>query len=94
MLKVNLTKQAVKVLKSLPQKQSKQLATKVQELRVNPLPHDHKKLKGYPYLRVDVGEYRIIYAYDQDILEVYIIDKRNDGEVYKKMKRLTTSSTF
>ena len=54
-----------------------------------PFPHDSKKLSNGDR-RVDVGEYRIIYRFDVDaqIIEVVLIGKRNDGEVYKQLKRI------
>ena len=40
-------------------------------------------------MRADVGEYRIIYTVENDTLNVFVIGKRNDAEVYKKLKRKT-----
>ncbi len=94
MLKLNITKQAKKFIESLPPKQAKQLAFKIQELRLNPQPHDSKKLKGYSYLRSDIGEYRIIYMYDETLLEIIFIDKRNDDAVYKKIKKNAIITSF
>ncbi|MCK4824004.1 hypothetical protein KA005_50090 [bacterium] len=53
----------------------------------NPEPHDSKELKGYPYRGTDIGEYRIIYCVEKDILKIAIVGKRNDSEVYKKLAR-------
>jgi mRNA interferase RelE/StbE len=89
MLKINLSRQAAKYLKKLPDKQAKQVATKLTELIQNPYPQDSLKLKGYPYHRVDIGEYRAVYYLDSEILEILLIYKRNDDEIYKKLKRLT-----
>ena len=84
MLNVNLSRQASKFLKKLPAKQARQIATKIMELRANPNVHDSIQLKGYPeYRRTDIGEYRIIYNVDNDILNIFVIGKRNDDEVYK-----------
>ncbi|CCI23941.1 type II toxin-antitoxin system RelE family toxin [Microcystis aeruginosa] len=47
MLKINLSRQATKRLKKLPDKHAKQVATKITELRTNPYPQDSLKLKGY-----------------------------------------------
>jgi mRNA interferase RelE/StbE len=40
--------------------------------------------------RVDSGEYRIVYRFDTnlDLVEVILVGKRNDDEVYKQLKRL------
>ncbi|MBF0290811.1 MAG: type II toxin-antitoxin system RelE/ParE family toxin [Nitrospinae bacterium] len=73
---------------SLPPKQFRQVIRKVFALLEEPLPHDSQALSGSHYRRADVGEYRIIYALEKDVLQVVIIGKRNDGEVYRDVKRL------
>lgn len=89
MLKIQITKDAYKFLNRLPQKQSLQLKNKLQLLQTNPIPPDSRTLTGFPdYHRVTVGKYRIIYRHEYDTLLVSLIGKRNDDEVYKKLKRL------
>ncbi|EGK90636.1 type II toxin-antitoxin system RelE/ParE family toxin [Microcoleus sp. Pol14C2] len=78
-------------LKGLQPKIAAQIAKKVLALNVEPLPNDSKQLIGYPgYYRVDSGEYRIVYNFnpDEDLVEVILVGKRNDDEVYKKLERL------
>lgn len=68
-----------------------QIAKKTLSLNVDPLPNDSKQLKGYPgFYRVDSGEYRIVYRFKpkEDLVEVILVGKRNDDEVYKKLDRL------
>ncbi len=71
----------------MSQKHSKQVATKITELRINPYTQDSLKLKGYDFYRVDTGEYRVVYSVEAEILEILLIEKRNDDEVYKKLRR-------
>ena len=88
MFKLDLTKTAGKFLQKLPAKQFRQVVATVFRLREQPAPHDAKQLIGYPeYLRVDIGEYRIIYRVDDDIVKICVIGKRNDDDVYKQFKR-------
>lgn len=88
MLKINLSKSAGKFLAKLQAKQARQLGTKIQDLRKDPSPpQDSSQLKGYPYRRADMGEYRIIYSVSEDTLQILIVGKRNDDEVYKKLRR-------
>ncbi|WP_460200366.1 type II toxin-antitoxin system RelE family toxin [Scytonema sp. NUACC21] len=78
-------------LKGLQPKIAAQIAKKVMSLNVEPLPADAKELAGYTgYYRVDSGEYRIVYRFhaDGDLVEVILVGKRNDDEVYKQLKRL------
>lgn len=88
MLKIDISKQAIKFLQRVQPKHGKQISRKLMELRSNPFPHDSIKLKGeHSYLRADIGEYRIIYYSKKGVLFVDIIGKRNDGEVYKILSR-------
>jgi mRNA interferase RelE/StbE len=87
-LKLDFSRRAADFTDGLPPKQFRQVIRKVFALLEEPLPHDSQALSGYPYRRADVGEYRIIYAVDKDVLRVVIIGKRNDGEVYRDVKRL------
>lgn len=85
MLKLLISKDAQKFLDSLPPKQFRQIVKKVFALMEDPRQHDTKELKGYPYLRNDVGEYRIIYDLENDSLRLILVGKRNDDEVYKRL---------
>lgn len=78
-------------LKGLQPKIAAQIAKKTLSLNLDPLPPDSKQLKGYPgYYRVDCGEYRIVYKFypKDDLVEVILVGKRNDDDVYKKLTRL------
>ncbi|HIJ89296.1 MAG: type II toxin-antitoxin system RelE/ParE family toxin [Desulfobulbaceae bacterium] len=87
MLKLDLTKKALGFFEQLPPKQFRQVANKVFSLMENPLPYDLKELVGYPFRRADIGEYRIVYRVEGDILKVALIGKRNDDDVYRQLKR-------
>lgn len=78
-------------LKGLQPKIAAQIAKKTLSLNIDPLPSDSKQLKGYSgYYRVDCGEYRIIYRFKpkEDLVEIILVGKRNDDDVYKKLDRL------
>jgi mRNA interferase RelE/StbE len=85
MLKLLVSKKAQKFLDDLPPKQFRQIIKKVFALLENPKPHDSEELRGYPFLRNDVGEYRIIYDVQGDTLRLILIGKRNDAEVYRQL---------
>ena len=85
-LKLNLSKQSNRFLNSLSQKQFSQIDKKINQLKKDPLPNDNILLKGRKnskFHRVTVGEYRIIYNFDEINLFIIIIEKRNDNEAYK-----------
>ena len=85
MSKLEIARDAGKFLADLQAKQYKQVAQKVFSLLADPQPNDASQLKGSDYWRADIGEYRIIYTFDADTVKVYLIGKRNDDEVYRKL---------
>ena len=86
---LDIKPRAIKFIKSLPPKHKRQVKDHILSLIKNPIPHDSKKLTGYePYMRVDIGEYRIIYRYEKNTVTVILVGKRNDDEVYRIMKRI------
>ncbi len=86
MLKLQISKDAQKFLDTLPPKQFRQVARKILTLLELPRPHDSEALRDFPFLRNDVGEYRIIYDVQSDTLRVIVVGKRNDEEVYRRLK--------
>lgn len=90
MLKLALANEAKKSLFLLQAKQFKQVAVSMLNLLSDPYPHDSASLKGAANRerRVDVGEYRIIYSVAGDAVEILVIGKRNDDEVYKRWARM------
>lgn len=78
-------------LQGLQPKIVAKIAKKILALNMDTLPADSKKLAGYSDLyRVSIGEYRIVYRFlvDEDLVEVILVGKRNDHEVYKQLKRM------
>ena len=91
MVVLDLKPKAKKFIKLLPLKHKRQIKDKILSLQNNPIPHDVKKLLGYEnYSRIDVGEYRIVYRYDEkkDLITIVLVGKRNDGEIYRIAKRV------
>ena len=56
------------------------------DLLKNPLPNAHKKLVGYPFYRIRLGDHRIIYKFDDQTLYVALIAKRD--KVYNFLNKL------
>ena len=82
-----MSKKTLAFLDKLPPKQFKQVSKKIFSLMANPKPHDSKELKGYPFRRADIGEYRIVYRVEGDVLKISVVGKRNDSDVYRKLAR-------
>ena len=88
MLRARLEPLARKFIEKRPPKHRGQIVRKIDALCQNPFPPDSKPLAGYTLVRADIGEYRITYRVEDQVLHVYIVGKRNDDEVYKQLKRL------
>lgn len=85
---LDLSRDAYNFLAGLQAKQYKQVAGKVLDLQRDPNPADSKHLSGRPGVkRVDSGEYRICYRADKNVVQIVVIGKRNDDEVYKLIER-------
>jgi mRNA interferase RelE/StbE len=87
---IDLKPKAKKFIQTLPPKHKKQVKNSILALQDTPMPHDAKKLQGFEdYIRIDIGEYRIIYRHDEedDLITVVLVGKRNDDSIYRIAKR-------
>lgn len=87
MRRLDITRDAYKFVADLQAKQYRQVVQKVFALLNDPQPNDSAQLQGYDYLRTDIGEFRIIYKFDEDTVSVILIGRRNDDEVYRQLAR-------
>jgi mRNA interferase RelE/StbE len=82
------SKDLLKDLSGFPPKHFKQVISKALSLVNEPMPSDAKALQVYENLyRVDSGEYRIVYTFTEVSVDIIIIGKRNDDEVYRLLDR-------
>ena len=89
MLTIDYSKQAENFLRKIPVKHAKQIIGRICELAENPDSSPTVELKGFaPYRRLKSGEYRIIYMITNEVLEILLVGKHNDDEVYELMKRV------
>jgi len=86
---IDITHDSLKFLRTLDPRQFRQVVTALFHLLQDPEPHDSVSLSGFPFRRVDIGEYRIIYHVDGEVLRVPLIGKRNDDDVYRRLRRLS-----
>ncbi|HZE83476.1 MAG TPA: type II toxin-antitoxin system RelE/ParE family toxin [Puia sp.] len=82
MYQVVIEKQAQKQLVKISPPDYTKVVAALKELASNPRPHGYKKLKGRPGYRVRIGDYRIIYSIQDDILTVFILTIGHRREVY------------
>ena len=90
MRRVSFHREALHFLRqlALDAKRFRQVMVKVLALIDDPEQADTRPLVGYEtYHRVDVGEYRIVYRYDDANLWIEVVGKRNDDDVYRELQK-------
>jgi mRNA interferase RelE/StbE len=82
MYQVVIEKQAQKQLAKISPPDYAKVVAALKELADNPRPHGYKKLKGRPGYRVRVGDYRIIYLIEDNVLTVFVLAIGNRRDIY------------
>ena len=79
--KIIIEKPAAKFIRKQPADQQKRILKAISQL---PFSGDIKQMKGEPGLyRLRVGDYRIIYRVEHEVLTVIVMDAGNRGQIYK-----------
>ena len=82
--RIALTPAARRDLASLPHEVARRIDTHILALAENPFPPKVKKLQGSPgFLRIRVGDYRIVYTVQHKHLIVLVIKIGHRREVYR-----------
>jgi mRNA interferase RelE/StbE len=76
-----------KALEHLPDKHFRQVISAIFSLLKNPRPSDSIAISGYPFYRISVGEYRVVYDFTEAQVRLLAFGKRNDSEVYRILQR-------
>ena len=79
---VILSRNALKFLKKLPPTDRERIKEALLKLSQNPWFTQYKKLRGYPFYRIRVGDYRIIYSVDEESKTVYVVRIGRRENVY------------
>lgn len=87
MRKPDLTNDAMRFLKKRDAKQFMQIFQAITSLCEDPRPSDSIAMGNGTHFRKDVGEFRIIYKFDEDTLRIAVVGNRNDGSAYKEFDR-------
>ncbi|MDO8588254.1 MAG: type II toxin-antitoxin system RelE/ParE family toxin [Armatimonadota bacterium] len=83
------SKDALDFIRKMQPKQARQVLFRILDLCQTPNPPDSKAVHGLSgnLHRVDFGEFRIAYRLQGDTLEILVVGKRNDDEVYRDLSR-------
>ncbi len=82
--RIELLKSAKKELSKLPRDVQQRIKDQIDTLQINPYPSGVKKLKnGKGRLRIRIGDYRIIYKVEENILVVLVIKIGHRRQIYR-----------
>ena len=70
-------------IRKLPQEIQVRVTAHVTALKTNPRPRGVKKLEGSHEYRIRVGDYRVIYTIDDDIVTVTIVRVGHRRDIYR-----------
>jgi len=78
-----IRKSAVDELGRIPKKDLRRLVERIQALGDEPRPRGSEKLSAQVRYRIRQGDYRVIYAVDDDFRTVEIVKIGHRGEIYR-----------
>jgi mRNA interferase RelE/StbE len=81
--KVLIKRSAVKELDELPPKVRRRIADKIEALGTTPRPPGVEKLSGQEKYRIRQGDYRIVYAIDDDAQTATLFRIAHRRDVYR-----------
>ena len=76
---------AIAKLNELPKTIRIAVYKNVDKLKENPYRKGVKKLRGLPYLRLRVGDYRVIFNIDKDVFQILVITVGHRKNIYKRL---------
>lgn len=84
--RIEVKKSAAKALKKIPKADRKRIVDKIDNLAISPPNPDTTKMKGSnPFHKVRVGDYRIIYEIQDDVLLILIVKIGHRKDIYRKL---------
>ncbi|MEP6601179.1 MAG: type II toxin-antitoxin system RelE/ParE family toxin [Nitrospirota bacterium] len=82
--RVVINKSAERELRALPKEDLRRIADRIGSLAQNCRPHGNEKLSGEKRYRIRQGDFRIVYAIDDEARIVEIVKIGHRREVYRK----------
>jgi len=87
--RIEVTPRAQKDLKALPTRERQRVAEQIDGLKTDPGPTGCKKLKGREdFYRIRVGDYRVVYQIEDEVLFILIVRAGDRKEIYEIIRRL------
>ena len=84
--RIEVKRSAAKALKKIPKPDQKRISERIDNLAENLPNPDTTKMKGNnPFRKVRVGDYRIIYEIQDDVLLILIIKIGHRKDIYRNL---------
>ena len=83
MYQIYFERTAEKKLLSLPKEIRTRIVVKITDLASNPRPKGCIKLTNFEDYRIRIGDYRVIYTIDDDLLTIVVIKVDHRKQVYR-----------
>ena len=85
MFAIEYSKQAVKVKAKMPKGIAKRIDAELESIAANPAKYagDWKRLRGSPFWRLRIGDWRIICEIVKNKLIIYVLKIGSRGDIYK-----------
>lgn len=81
--KIEVKKSAEKELRKIPKKELIKIIDQIGSLSDNPHPPGSKKLTNQEKYRIRIGNYRVLYKVEDEILTIFVIKVGHRKEIYR-----------
>ena len=84
--RIEIKRSAAKALKKIPKASRKRIVEKIDSLAESPPNPDTTKMKGdNPFHKVRVGDYRIVYEIQEDVLVILVVKIGHRKDIYRNL---------
>ena len=84
--RIEIKRSAAKALKEIPKANRKRIVEKIDSLAESPPNPDTTKMKGNnPFHKVRIGDYRIVYEIQEDVLVILVIKIGHRKDIYRNL---------
>ena len=84
--RIEVKRSAAKALKKIPKADRKRITDKIDSLAEGPPNPDTTKMKGNnPFHKIRVGDYRIIYEIQEDVLLILVVKIGHRTNIYRNV---------
>jgi mRNA interferase RelE/StbE len=86
--RIEIDRQALKVLAALPRKAQRQIAERIDSLAEEPFPPDAQQIKGQEAIwRIRSGSYRIAHTVHRNVLRILVLRIGDRKDFYRHFNR-------